>query len=288
MIDVVVVGAGLAGLTCAQDLTRSGLECTVVEAADGVGGRVRTDLGDGYRLDRGFQILLTAYPQVRSRLDLDALDVAPFEPGAHVWTGDRFHRLADPLRRPTLALQTLGAPIGGLADKLRLARLVADVGLRSVPDLLRRPDMSTDERLRAAGFSDTMIERFWRPLFSGIQLDPDLEVSRRRFDAILRMLAVGGTGVPARAWARSPTSSPPPFPTGRSDSTPPSASSPPPAPTPASSSMAVSASTPVPWWSRPTGRPRIVSLAHGSPIPAREPPRPAGSPPPRRPGRVRS
>ncbi|MFP4513671.1 MAG: NAD(P)/FAD-dependent oxidoreductase [Acidimicrobiales bacterium] len=214
MVDVVVVGAGLAGLACAQDLTRSGLECTVVEAADGVGGRVRTDLVDGYRLDRGFQILLTAYPQVRSRLDLDALELAPFDPGAHVWTGDRFHRIADPLRRPTLALQTFGAPIGGLADKLRLARLVADVGIRSVPDLLRRPDMSTDERLRAAGFSDTMIERFWRPLFSGIQLDPDLEVSRRRFDTILRMLAVGGTGVPRSGMGAIPDQLAASLPTG--------------------------------------------------------------------------
>lgn len=196
MADVVVVGAGLAGLTCAQDLTRAGIECTVVEASDGVGGRVRTDRVDGYQLDRGFQILLTAYPQVRDRLDLDTLDLAPFDPGAHVWTGVRFHRVADPLRRPTLALQTLGADIGSLADKLRLARTVADVRFRSVPDLLRRADMSTAERLRSAGFSDTMIERFWRPLFSGIQLDPDLEVSRRRFDTILRMLAMGGTGVP--------------------------------------------------------------------------------------------
>ena len=60
MTDVAIVGAGLAGLACAQDLTRAGVECTVLEASDGVGGRVRTDAIDGYLLDRGFQILLTA------------------------------------------------------------------------------------------------------------------------------------------------------------------------------------------------------------------------------------
>ena len=203
-VDVVIVGAGLAGLTCAVDLGRAGLECVVLEASDGVGGRVRTDVVDGYQLDRGFQILLTAYPQVQERLDLAALDIATFEPGARVWIGDRFHRVADPLRRPTLAWRSVAAPVGGLGDKLRLARLVLDVRRGSVPALLRREDHSTGERLRAAGFSEQMIDRFWRPLFAGIQLDPELEVSRRRFDTILRMLAVGDTGVPRAGMAAVP------------------------------------------------------------------------------------
>ena len=86
MTDVAIVGAGLAGLTCAQDLTRAGLQCTVVEATDGVGGRVRTDAVDGFLLDRGFQILLSAYPQVKQRLDTAALDIGDFEPGALVRT----------------------------------------------------------------------------------------------------------------------------------------------------------------------------------------------------------
>ncbi len=197
MIDVIVVGAGVAGLVCAADLSRNGVDCLVVEASDGVGGRVRTDVVDGFRLDRGFQILLTAYPQVRARLDLDALDLRRFEPGAAVWRQDRFHHVADPLRAPRHLLSTVRAPIGTLADKARLARLVLDVRRGRVDELLRRPDMATAARLQRAGFSATMIEAFWRPLFAGIQLDPDLEVSSRRFDVILRMLAVGSTGVPA-------------------------------------------------------------------------------------------
>lgn len=194
--DVVVVGAGLAGLACAGDLTRAGHSVTVLEASDGPGGRVRTDRVDGFRLDRGFQILLTAYPEAVRRLDLDALDLCAFEPGAVVRLGDREHRVADPLRRPGLAFRTARAPIGTLVDKLRLVRLVADVRSRSVPDLLRRPETTTAERLRKCGFSDRMIDGFWRPLFAGIQLDPDLEVSSRRFDTILRMLASGGSAVP--------------------------------------------------------------------------------------------
>ncbi len=198
MPDVVIVGAGLAGLVCAHDLAAAGLDCRIVEASDDVGGRVRTDTVDGYRLDRGFQILLTAYPQVVRRLDLDALSMGYFEPGARVRAGGGFHRVADPVRRPLGALGTLTAPVGSLADKVRLARLVVDVRRHPVGDLLRRPDISTAERLGRAGFSASMVEAFWRPLFAGIQLDPDLEVSSRRFDVVLRMLAVGRSGLPER------------------------------------------------------------------------------------------
>jgi len=204
MVDVVIVGAGLAGLACAQDLAAAGIECSVLEASDGIGGRVRTDEVDGYQLDRGFQILLTAYPEVQQRLDLAALDLARFEPGALVRTGGAFHRVSDPLRRPLQSPQTLFAPIGSLADKVRVLQLVLDVRRHSVPQLLRRPDITTAERLARAGFSDRMVDSFWRPLFAGIQLDPDLEVSSRRFDTILRMLAVGSTGVPARGMGAIP------------------------------------------------------------------------------------
>jgi phytoene dehydrogenase-like protein len=203
-VDVVIVGAGLAGLACAQDLTSAGVECRVVEGSDGVGGRVRTDSVDGFLLDRGFQILLTAYPEVHRRLDLDALDLGLFEPGAVIRTRDRFHRVADPLRRPRLLTQTVAAPIGSVADKARLARLVLDVRAHSVRRLLRRPDLTTADRLHRAGFSGQMIESFWRPLFAGIQLDPDLDVSSRRFDLILRMLAVGDTGVPRQGMGAIP------------------------------------------------------------------------------------
>jgi phytoene dehydrogenase-like protein len=198
MADVIIVGAGLAGLVCAQDLTRSGVECLVVEASDGIGGRVRTDSVDGFLLDRGFQILLSAYPQVRQRLDLDVLEMGYFEPGATIRRGSRFHDLSDPLRRPLGIVQTIAAPIGSFADKVKLARLVIDVRTHSVRQLMRRADTSTLERLVSAGFSSTMVESFWRPLFAGIQLDPGLDVSSRRFDTILRMLATGSFGLPRR------------------------------------------------------------------------------------------
>lgn len=153
-----IVGGGLAGLVCAQELGRMDVECVVFEASDGVGGRVRTDSIEGFRLGRGFQILLTAYPQVRRRIDVDALGLARFEPGAVVRTATGMHRVSDPLRRPKDLPRTLFSPVGSLADKLRAARLVLDVRTHSVRDLLHRPDTSTARRL-ASGVLDGVHQR---------------------------------------------------------------------------------------------------------------------------------
>eukprot|EP00951_Prasinocladus_malaysianus_P008777 scaffold63851_cov37-Prasinocladus_malaysianus.AAC.1 len=96
--DVVVVGAGIAGLACARALTQAGLSVVLIEAAEEVGGRVRTDEVDGFKLDHGFQIFLTSYPEARSVLDYDKLDLKPFYAGALVHWNGGFHRVADPVR----------------------------------------------------------------------------------------------------------------------------------------------------------------------------------------------
>ena len=203
--DVVVVGAGLAGLVAARTIQAAGLDAVVLEASDGVGGRVRTDVVDGFRLDRGFQVLLTAYPELRRHVDLRALDLRTFEPGAMVWRGRRGRIVSDPFRRPHLAPSTAIAPIGGIADKLRIAVLRSRV-LRADPPaaLLGGHDISTATALRGFGFSRDAIERFFRPLFGGIQLDPSLATSRRMFDIIFRSLAEGDSALPARGMQALP------------------------------------------------------------------------------------
>ncbi len=195
--EVVIVGAGLAGLAAANSLHRAGHDVVVLEASDGVGGRVRTDVVDGFRLDRGFQVLLTAYPELTTQFDLDALDLRRFEPGARVWNGTSTDLVGDPIRRPRTLLKTGLAPVGTIADKLRILGQRIRLMRSTAPELLRQPDISTLAALQLQGFSNRIIERFFRPLMGGIQLDPSLRTSRRMFDVILRSLVEGDVAVPA-------------------------------------------------------------------------------------------
>ena len=201
-MQIAVVGAGLAGLAAAIEATTAGHDVVVLEASDGPGGRVRTDEVDGFRLDRGFQILLTAYPEAGALLDYDSLDLRAFSPGALVRHDGAFHRIADPLRAPTRILDTLRAPLGSPIDKVRILAFRRAVNRGDLADLWRRPETTARRRLADAGFSDTIVERFLGPLFAGITLDPDLSGSSRVLEFVFRMLAGGDAAVPARGMGR--------------------------------------------------------------------------------------
>ena len=126
---VIVVGAGLAGLTCAKVLRGRGAEVAVFEASDGVGGRVRTDEKEGFLLDRGFQVYFTSYPVSKRHLDHSALDFRVFDPGALVHRGPERSVLSDPVRDPKALVPTLLSGDATLADKLRTVGL----GARTLP-----------------------------------------------------------------------------------------------------------------------------------------------------------
>lgn len=119
---VVIVGAGLAGLTCARHLSREGRD-VISEASDDIGGRVRTEELDGFLLDRGFEVLLTACPEAQRLLDYEDLNVKPFDSGSLIRTSQGLQRLSDPWRYPGQIFETAFADVGSLADKLQIAAL---------------------------------------------------------------------------------------------------------------------------------------------------------------------
>jgi phytoene dehydrogenase-like protein len=197
MIDVAILGAGLAGLSCAVRLEAAGYSVLLLEAEDAPGGRVRTDEQTGFRLDRGFQILLTGYPEAEQLLDMKMLRLRQFARGALVRQGGKFHRFADPFRDSMgAALGLFFDPVVTFGDKLRVARLRAHVNRGSIPDLFTREETTTREFLKAFGFSERMVARFFEPFLGGIFLERDLVTSSRYFQFLFRMFSFGDAAIP--------------------------------------------------------------------------------------------
>ena len=195
--EFVVIGAGLAGLAAAGTLHRAGREVLVRERNDAVGGRVRTDREGGFLLDRGFQVLLTAYPELDRHLDLSALNLRPFLRGANVWDGNSFVELADPRSSFRGALNGLRTSVLTHADRIRLLRLALRLRRSRVGLFDNAADRPMQQFLAEMKFSASSIDAIWEPLFSGIQLTSSLEGSARLGSLILRCLILGPAAVPA-------------------------------------------------------------------------------------------
>ena len=202
--DVIIIGAGLAGLSCARILQKHRINYLLLDGAEKVGGRIRTDIVDGFQLDRGFQVLQTAYPDAKEILSYPELKLKSFFPGAMIRYQDKFHRLADPFRDLYTAAKGLFSPIGTLKDKLLVGMLRTQVAFGTLEKLLLKPEVTTLQRLKSFGFSDVIIDRFFKPLYSGIFLENELSTSSRAFDYNFRMMALGDICLPSEGMEAIP------------------------------------------------------------------------------------
>ncbi|OWM63578.1 15-cis-phytoene desaturase, chloroplastic/chromoplastic [Punica granatum] len=201
---VIVIGAGLAGLAAATRLTSERIPFLLLEASDSVGGRVKTDLIDGFLLDRGFQIFITAYPEARKLLDYSSLDLQKFYSGALVYYDGQFHTVADPVRHFWDSLGSLTNQIGSIPDKLRIGLTRLQVLGKSDEEILSASEEPTIDMLMKLGFSDAIVDRFFRPFFGGIFFDRELGTTSRLFNFIFKCLALGDNTLPARGISAIP------------------------------------------------------------------------------------
>jgi phytoene dehydrogenase-like protein len=194
--DVIIVGAGLAGLAAAVHLHRQGRKVLLLEASDRAGGRIKTDSHEGFLLDRGFQVLLTAYPETQTLLNYTDLKLKKMLPGATVLYDGGSFEIADPFRRPSAAFATLFAPVGTLKDKINTLWLKNKLQKLTIEEIFEQPEQTTLKQLADYGFSPKMIQRFYAPFLSGIFLENELQTSRRMFDFVMKMFSDGDVAVP--------------------------------------------------------------------------------------------
>ncbi|MGW4058327.1 NAD(P)/FAD-dependent oxidoreductase [Amycolatopsis sp. NPDC004747] len=204
MAEVVVVGAGLAGLAAAVTLHRAGVPCTVLEASDDVGGRVRTDVVDGFRLDRGFQILNPAYPAIRRLVDVDALELGRFWRAVRVADDDRVSLLGNPVDTPKALRDIVARRYLSAKDLAAMGALTARVAAGPAQAIIDRADRTTAEELRRAGVSARAVDTVLRPFLSGVFLERELTTSARFFQLVWRSFLRSAPSLPALGMGELP------------------------------------------------------------------------------------
>ncbi|MDP5106633.1 MAG: FAD-dependent oxidoreductase [Polaribacter sp.] len=191
-----IIGAGVSGLIAAQILENHGYRPIIIEASNSVGGRVKTDLINEYQLDHGFQVLLTSYPAAQKYLNYDALELQELLPGAIIFKNGKPQTIGDPLRTISFLLPTLFSNVGSFSDKIKIVKLNALLKKKSLPEIFKADEKSTLQYLKDFGFSDDIIQTFFKPFFSGIFLEANLETSSRMFEFVYKMFGDGLAVIP--------------------------------------------------------------------------------------------
>lgn len=191
-----IIGAGLSGLITAQILENHGYAPVILEATDAVGGRVKTEIVEGYQVDHGFQVLLQAYPKAQEYLHFESLQLQPLQPGAVIFLNGKKKVIGDPLRDLSLLLPTLFSGMGTLADKIKIFQLNRTLKKTSVEAIFTSEETTTLQFLQKKGFSEEIIATFFKPFFSGIFLEDELQTSSRMFQFVYKMFGEGLAVIP--------------------------------------------------------------------------------------------
>ncbi len=191
-----IIGAGVSGLIAAQVLENYGYHPTIIEATESAGGRVKSDVFRGYTLDHGFQVLLTSYPVAKKYLDYSKLELQNILPGATIFKNGKQQTIGDPLRSFSLLFPTLFSSIGTISDKLKIFKLNTLLKKKNINAIFSEEEKTTLQYLQDFGFSENIITNFFKPFFSGIFLEPNLETSSRMFEFVYKMFGNGLAVIP--------------------------------------------------------------------------------------------
>jgi len=196
--QIAIIGAGISGLIAALALEKIGYSPIIYEKSNRVGGRVKTDIVDGYQLDHGFQVLLDAYPMAQKYLDYNDLELQKFLPGAQIFNQGKSSVLGDPLRSLQVLIPTLFSAVGSFSDKIKIIKLNTAIKKKTVEEIFNEEETTTLSFLKSKGFSNEIIEQFFRPFFSGIFLETNLETSSRMFQFVYKMFSTGHAVLPKK------------------------------------------------------------------------------------------
>ena len=197
-VEVAIIGAGLAGLACAIELQKNKIDFQIFEASDGVGGRVRSDVIDGFILDRGFQLYNPSYPEGKRLLNYDALDLKPFIPGVAIRDNKRLRIVVDPFRAKGFRLNLLKDIPGNPLSYLGLLRYFLSYLVTSDAQIATTKDISASDSLIKSGVRGNLLEKLLRPFLKGVFLESELKTSRKFLDVVLKTFLRGTPSVPAQ------------------------------------------------------------------------------------------
>ena len=194
--NIAIIGAGVSGLVAALYLENLGYKPTIYEASETVGGRVKSDIFDGYILDHGFQVLLSEYPIAKKYLDYNDLELIPFKSGSYIYKQGKQYIIGDPLRNLSFLGSTFFASIGSVSDKSKIFKLSKKLKNKSIKAIFASVEITTLEYLKDFGFSEVILNDFFIPFFGGIFLEQELATSSRMFEFVFKMFSQGNAVIP--------------------------------------------------------------------------------------------